>query len=94
VLAVTGASFIIRRNLFNRVRGFDTVYGKGYYEDSDLCMKVRSVGARVYINTEATATHGVGQTFKNEKSSPIQQNQMIFRSRWINQLAWDDWSFW
>lgn len=92
VPAVTGACFIIRRALFQAVGGFDQIYGKGYYEDMDLSMKVRSLGHRVYVNTEATATHGVGQTFKNEKTPPpLQQNQMTFKSRWMKALRWDEW---
>jgi len=95
VLGVTGASFIVRRNLFNKAGGFDPVYGKGYYEDMELSFRIRSLGGRVYINTEATATHGVGQTFKREKAPPpMQQNQMIFKSRWISQMAWSEWDVW
>lgn len=95
VIAVTGASFMVRRSAFNRAGGFNPVYGKGYYEDVDLCLTIRGQGGRIYINTEATATHGVGQTFKNEKTPPpIQQNFQIFRSRWLNHLEWTDWKMW
>jgi len=95
VAAVTGASFMIRRSAYQRAGGFNPIYGKGYYEDVDLCLTIRSQGSRIYINTEATATHGVGQTFKNEKTpAPIQQNLQIFRSRWLNRLEWSDWNMW
>ena len=95
VLAVTGASFIVRRSVFNKARGFNPIYGKGYYEDVDLCLTIRAQGGKIYINTEATATHGVGQTFKNEKTPPpIQQNFQIFRSRWLNSIEWTDWMMW
>lgn len=93
VIAVTGATFIIRRNVFNAVGGFDTAYGMGYYEDTDLCMRVRAGGAKVFIDTDAKATHGVGQTFKSVDGSkvPFQQNQMIFRARWLKSLSWSEW---
>jgi len=95
VLAVTGASFIIRRDTFNRVNGFDPIYGRGYYEDMDLSFKVRASGQRVFIDAEARATHGVGQTFKNlEEQIPIQQNQMIFRTRWLQSIPWSEWEMW
>jgi len=95
VVAVTGASFIIRRSLFQKIGGFNPIYGKGYYEDMEISFAVRSLGARVYVNTEATATHGVGQTFKNEKTPPpIQQNQAIFRSRWLDKMFWSEFSIW
>lgn len=95
VLAVTGASFIIRRTVFNKVGGFDLIYGRGYYEDMDLSFKVRAHGFRVFVETTATATHGVGQTFKDLKEPlPIQQNQQIFRLRWLSQMPWSDWESW
>lgn len=95
VLAVTGASFIIRRNVFNKVGGFDPVYGKGYYEDMDLSFKVRQSGSRVYVTTDAVATHGVGQTFKNETTPPpVQQNQMTFRTRWLYGMPWSEFEIW
>lgn len=96
VVAVTGASFMVRRDVFNRVGGFDTAYGIGYYEDTDLSMKVRASGYRVFVDTDAQATHGVGQTFKNVDGAkiPFQQNQMIFRSRWLSSLSWSDFELW
>jgi GT2 family glycosyltransferase len=95
VIAVTGASFIIRREVFKRVGGFSLAYGKGYYEDVDLSLHIRSQGGKIWVNTEATATHGVGQTFKNEKTPiPIEQNRMIFMSRWKKDLVWTDWDVW
>jgi GT2 family glycosyltransferase len=94
VLAVTGASFMVRRAVFNRARGFNPIYGKGYYEDTDLCFTIRSQGSRIYCNCDATATHGVGQTFKNEQNSPIQQNRLTFTSKWISQMPWSEFEFW
>ncbi len=95
VLAVTGASFIVRRNVFSQVRGFDPIYGKGYYEDMDLCFKIRGAGKRVFVDTVATATHGVGQTFsKLSEPIPYYQNQQIFKLRWTNAMPWSEWEMW
>jgi GT2 family glycosyltransferase len=94
VLAVTGASFIVRRDIFQRVGGFDPIFGKGYYEDMDLCFKIRSAGKRVFVDTNAVATHGVGQTFKSNEPPPIQQNQQIFKLRWWNSMPWSEFEIW
>lgn len=95
VMAVTGASFMVRRDVYNKVGGFRPEYGRGYYEDMDLCFSIREAGYRVFVETKATATHGVGQTFKNLKEPlPIQQNQMIFRARWLSSMAWSEWEIW
>lgn len=95
VLAVTGASFMIRREVFNRIGGFDPVYGRGYYEDMDLSFKVRASGYRVFCDVEAQAIHGVAQTFKDLKEQiPFHQNQMIFKTRWLQAVPWSEWEIW
>lgn len=95
VLAVTGASFIIRRFVFNKTQGFDPIFGRGYYEDVDLSMKVRASGYKVFVDTTAVATHGVGQTFKDLKEPvPMSQNRSIFKLRWAGAMPWSEWELW
>lgn len=96
VQAVTGASFIVRRAVFNKAGGFNPTYGLGYYEDADLCLTIRSWGFRVHIDTVPQAEHGVGQTFahiQDKSLIPMQKNQQIFQNRWVGKLVWDDYTF-
>ena len=51
-LAVTGACFLIRKDLFSRSGGFDQGYKTGF-EDIDLCLKLRLLGYRHYITNES-----------------------------------------
>lgn len=98
VIGVTGASFIVRRQIFSKLGGFDLAFGKGYYEDIDLCLRIKSAGMRVFVETGAVATHGVGQTFATVQrdSAPINltQNQMLFKSRWLQGLPWTEFECW
>lgn len=81
--AVTGACLMVRRSLFNKAKGFDLVYGAGTYEDVDLCLKIRQLGARVFVDTTAIGHHYTGATVeKKQQGFPLQQNQMIFMSKW------------
>lgn len=94
--AVTGACLTIRRSLWSKVGGFDLIYGKGTWEDADLCMKVRQLGKRIYLNNKAWGYHYTGASQEKRKESfPLQQNQIIFQSRWGNSglLVWDEWSY-
>lgn len=96
VLFVTGACLTIRRHLWNKIGGFDPVYGMGTFEDTDLCFKARQAGAQVYVNTEATGYHYTGATVEKKRVAyPLVQNKMTFQSKWIgtNMMTWDDWSF-
>ena len=84
VWGVTGACLMIKRSLFNKVYGFDVMYGLGTYEDADLCLKARSVGFRIILNADACAVHYAGATAeKKQVSFPLQFNNMAFKSRWL-----------
>ena len=95
--AVTGACFSIRRDLFNRAGGFDLIYGKGTFEDCDLCLKVRGMGKRIYMNAKAEAYHYTGANVeKRGEGFPLQQNLHIFQTRWgqTGLLNWDEYLYW
>lgn len=96
VLATTGGCLMIRRQLFSKAGGFDPIYGKGTYEDVDLCLTVRKLGFRIHLNAEAVAHHYVGATVEKRKEGyPLQINSLIWKSRWLASglIAWDLWSY-
>lgn len=96
VFAVTGACLMIRRSLFSRVNGFDLRYGIGTYEDVDLCLKVRQVGFRVFVNVNARGYHYAGATSEKKMMGfPQQMNASIFKTKWANTplMFWDEWTW-
>jgi len=96
VFATTGACYMIRRELFNKAGGFGQEFGLGTFEDVDLCLKIKAMGLRVFLNAEAQAYHYVGGSAEKKKVNfPLQENSMIFKSRWLNTpyAAWDEYSF-
>jgi GT2 family glycosyltransferase len=106
VWGVTGACLMTKRQVFNRLGGFEVAYGMGTYEDADYCLKVRSSGLRIILNADAVATHYAGATAeKKQVSFPLAYNAMVFKSRWLNSplMSWgspnpNDWvgeaNFW
>lgn len=56
---VTGAVMLCRRSSFEGVNGFDTEY-PFYYEDIDLCHRVRMAGFRVRYIPDVTVIHFLG----------------------------------
>jgi|GEM_PF-1253387 len=96
VWAVTGACLTIRRDLFNRIGGFDLVYGRGTFEDADICLKVRQQGKRVYLNSRTYGTHYTGASQEKRKEGfPLQRNLQIFHSKWSETglMVYDDWTY-
>lgn len=64
VPAVTGACLVMRRNDFDNVDGWDTGYLIGDFEDSDLCLKLRSAGFMIAYCPSVQLTHLERQSFK------------------------------
>lgn len=56
---VYGAAMFIKKDLFWKVGGFDEKYFM-YYEDIDLCNKIRKINMKVYYYPEAKIEHLVG----------------------------------
>lgn len=60
---VTGAALAIRGEVWAQVGGFDPAFWPGYYEDVDLCARVRGAGYLVWYEPQAVAYHYEGGTF-------------------------------
>ena len=53
---VSGACLFVRRNVLEQVGGFDENFFM-YFEDNDLCRRIRKAGWKVFYNPEVTITH-------------------------------------
>lgn len=96
VISVTGACYSIRRDIFRKVGGFFDGYGLGTFEDVDLSFSVRAQGKKVFVNTDAVGYHYTGATAeKKQRAFPLQQNSLIFKSRWAQTglFQWDEYTF-
>ena len=56
------ASLLIRKELFERLGGFDRRYFPIYYEDADLCFGVRAHGYKVIYQPLSRVVHDEGST--------------------------------
>jgi len=53
---VSGAAMAVRRNLFDKAGGFDEAYFM-YYEDVDLCARIRRMGYEVHLLDAGEVVH-------------------------------------
>ena len=67
---VSGACMLARRDALERVGGFDQRYFL-YWEDADLCRRLRAQGYHVRYAPDATAIHRVGQSSRTARESAI-----------------------
>jgi GT2 family glycosyltransferase len=67
---VSGACMLVRRSAFESVGGFDERYFL-YWEDADLCRRLRARGFRVRYVPGATAVHSVGRSSRSAPAASI-----------------------
>lgn len=67
---VSGACMLVRRAAFDEVGGFDARYFL-YWEDADLCRRLRARGHEIRYVPAATAVHRVGHSSKTAHAASI-----------------------
>lgn len=87
----SGASLLIRKELFDQLGGFDEYYLPAYCEDSDLAFKARETGAKVYYTPFSKVVHYEGVSHGTDETSGIKayqvENQKKFLARWHDRLS-------
>lgn len=83
---ISGASIMIRRNLWEQLGGFDELFAPAYYEDADLAFQVRAAGYKVVYQPLSVVVHFEGKSNGTDLSSGVKQyqveNHVKFRNKW------------
>ncbi|MCK6485026.1 MAG: asparagine synthase (glutamine-hydrolyzing) [Phycisphaerae bacterium] len=81
ITTAVGFCMLMKRRHVERLGGFDPVYGRGYCEESDLCMRYTEAGLRVVAADDAFVYHkGCGSFGTWLERYHI--NRRIFDARW------------
>jgi GT2 family glycosyltransferase len=84
---VSGACLAMRHSDLDRIGGFDPVFGRGYFEDVDLCFSLAGRGLRVLYEPQSRVTHVRGGSGMPEGSvDSILRNRATFERRWRHVL--------
>ncbi|MFH0730251.1 MAG: glycosyltransferase family 2 protein [Pseudomonadota bacterium] len=82
----TGFCMVFKRDITHKIGLFDTIYGRGYYEDTDFCYRARKMlGLRTAIVLNAFVYHWESQSFgrkSKERYALKRRNHEIFSNRW------------
>jgi GT2 family glycosyltransferase len=61
---VTGAAIGLRTQALRQVGMFDPIFSPGYYEEVDLCLRMRMHGWRIRFTPDATLIHHESSSFR------------------------------
>lgn len=87
---ISGASILLKTDMFRFLEGFDEHYVPAYFEDTDLAFRIRAAGKKVYLQPASIVIHHEGVSHGTDTSSGIKAyqaaNQEKFVERWRNVL--------
>jgi GT2 family glycosyltransferase/glycosyltransferase involved in cell wall biosynthesis len=81
VVTPVGFCLLLRKRALDEVGAFDPVFGRGYCEESDLCMRLLEAGWRTVVADNAYVYHRGGGTFV-DRDRRYRKNRRIFDERW------------
>lgn len=88
---VLGAALLLRRTAFEAVGGFDESYYM-YFEEVDLCLRLRAVQSQVHFTPSATVLHVNGaSTSRCRKEMHIahfRSSERFYRRHYSGRRAW------
>lgn len=86
VLALNFGCVLLRRELFEKVGGFDRQFDMaGNYEDIDLCLRLRQAGHKLMFTPSSNIIHAGAQTLAQDKKrsdESIRVNRERFVNKW------------
>jgi GT2 family glycosyltransferase len=87
---VTGGAMALWRTALDDVGGFDEDFFPAYYEDVDLCFRLRAAGWQVRYEPSLTATHFEGSTLGQSISyfRSFHKNRLRFALKHLSREAW------
>ena len=90
---VTGACIAMRREVFERLGGWDEGFVAGDFEDSDLCLRAREAGFRIGYDPDVELTHLERQSFRDPSDTHDRRrritllNAVRYNQKWHGALA-------
>lgn len=80
-----GFTLLLKRKALNEVGLFDTLYTPGTYEDTDLCVRLRYTGWKLYLCHNSFVFHYGQRVLEDEEEwiwSGIKNNLDKFKQKW------------
>jgi GT2 family glycosyltransferase/ubiquinone/menaquinone biosynthesis C-methylase UbiE len=85
---ISGASILIRKDLWCEIGGFDDRYVPAYFEDADLAFEVRKRGYKVVYQPKSVVVHFEGVSHGKDTKSGVKSYQIKNKEKFI--VKWKD----
>lgn len=86
----SGAALLVKKELFDKIGGFDERFKPAYYEDIDLCFSIRKLGCKVLYQPHSAIIHFEGVTGGTDIKTGTKRHQELnkpkFYDKWKETL--------
>jgi GT2 family glycosyltransferase len=79
----TGASFCIKKSLWDELGGFDEYFAPAYYEETDLSFRLREKGYQTIYEPRSVAIHLEGISNGTDLGTGLKKHQLINRQKFL-----------
>lgn len=84
----SAACMVVPAGLFLELGGFDELFSPGYFEDTDLCFKLREHGLRTIYEPRSRVVHLMHGSGTSERArQTMERHRAFFVDRWGERLA-------
>ena len=88
----SGASLMVKKEIFDSLGGFSSEFAPAYYEDTDLCFGIRhQLGLKVIYQPQSEVIHHEGISAGKSTDSGMKQYQIVntkkFQQKWQQYLT-------
>ena len=89
---ISAAAMLMRTDEFRRILGYDLCWDPAYYEDADLCLKLRTIGLRTVYIAASKVIHVENGTSSDQQLNLLLHdivaiNRLKFVGRWSQYLS-------
>ena len=86
---VSGAALFVKKAVWDELGGFDMRFSPAYYEDTDFCITVKSLGYQVMYCPLSNVIHAEGGTNGTDLESGVKSYQIINQKKFLDK--WKGW---
>jgi hypothetical protein len=87
---LTGFCLLVRREVLDKIGGFDERYGIGFFDDDDLCLRARDAGFKLVVANDVYIHHFGSRTFNSlgvDCRLQLAVNLEQFKNKWGREQA-------
>jgi GT2 family glycosyltransferase len=80
-----GFLMMLRREMVDRIGGFDPIFGLGNYDDDDYCLRAKIAGYQLLIADDVFVHHYGSLSFNKNRalfSALLEINRKVFAAKW------------